>query len=115
MQIAATPGWRVVNSNESVGDGQVNPASASASEPSTSILMNAAAPCRKTSVSRVVTGTSIVVVQACPSQPGAPSAALRKGSEAVETVGLSRLRLNAAVPASRPTATGSITTAGSRL
>src|SRR5438477_8588215 len=106
MHVAATAGWIVVNSNDSVGQGQLNPANASASEPSTSILMNAAAPCRETSVSRVVTGTSMVVVHACPSQPGAPSAARRNASEAVETVGLSTLRLNAAIPASRPTATG---------
>ena len=62
MHVAATRGWMVVNSNDSAGDGELNPANASASEPSTSILMNAAGPCRKTSVSRVVTGTSIVIV-----------------------------------------------------
>src|SRR6516165_4896099 len=101
----------VVNSNDRVGEGRVSPASASDSEPSTSILMKAAAPCRATSVSSVTTGTSMVLLHACPSQPGAPSAALRNASEAVETVGLSTLRLNSSIPALRPIATGTMATA----
>jgi len=47
-------------------------------------------------------------------QPGAPAAACTKSFDAVETVGLSRLRCSGIVPPWRPTATASIATAGSR-
>jgi hypothetical protein len=47
----------VVNSNDSAAGGRANPASASAPNPSTSILMNAGMPWRAIIASRVVTGT----------------------------------------------------------
>src|SRR6476661_6794220 len=84
MHAAATPRRMVVNSNDSAADGRVSPASASASDPSTSILMKAGVPCWTNNASSVVTGTRMVLVQAWPSQPGAPSAALRNASEAVD-------------------------------
>src|SRR5713101_5001508 len=105
MHAAATSRWMVVNSNDSAGGGRVKPASASASKPSTSILMNAGLPCRAQSAWSVVTGTRTVLLQVCPSQPGAPSAAATNAGEAVDTVGLSTLTLSSTVPASRPTAT----------
>src|SRR5262245_8485563 len=101
----------VVNSNDSAGDGRVSPANASASEPSTSILMKAGSPYRVSRPSSVMAGTRMVLVQACPSQPGAPLAARRKSSDAVDTVGLSTLSLKSSIVALRPTATGSIATA----
>src|SRR4030088_3346372 len=76
MHAAATPRRMVVNSNDSAAEGRVSPASASASEPSTSILMKAGVPWRVNSASSVVTGTRMVLVHAWPSQPEAPSAAL---------------------------------------
>ena len=60
--------------------------------------MKAGTPWRAIRASSVVTGTRTVLVQAWPSQPGAPSAALMKASEAVETVGLSRLSFSSTVP-----------------
>jgi hypothetical protein len=66
------------------------------------------------SSSKVVIGTSMLLVQAWPCQPGAPSAAAMKAVDAVDTVGLSGLSLSATVPGVRPSATASIVTAGSR-
>ena len=60
--------------------------------------MKAGVPCRAMSASSVVTGTRMVLVHAWPSQPGAPSAASRNASEAVDTVGLSTLSLSSSVP-----------------
>jgi hypothetical protein len=76
--------------------------------------MNAGTPWRAISASRVVSGTSRVLLQAWPSHPRAPCAARKKSSDAVETVGLARLILSVAEPAACPTATGSIVTAASR-
>jgi len=112
---AATSRCMVVNSNESVGEGRVSPVSASASEPSTSSLMNAAGPCRETELiegrhrhHRCASSISVLPSPARQRRPcGMPPRRLT-------TVGLSGLRLNARVPASRPTATGSIATARSR-
>ena len=101
----------VVNSNDSAGTARVRPANASASKPSTSILMNTGMPWRAINASSVVSGTRMVRVQACPSQPGAPSAARTNAGDAVDTVGLARLSSRSTVPALRPTACGSITTA----
>ena len=59
MQASATSRWMVVNSNDSACTACDSPDSASASKPSTSILMKAGTPCLSISASSVVTGTSI--------------------------------------------------------
>ena len=76
----------VVNSNDSAATGRERPASASASKPSTSILMNAGIPCRAISASSVVAGTLIDFVHRCSRQPAASFAAMMNSVEAVETV-----------------------------
>src|SRR5450759_655343 len=104
----------VVNSNDSALTARDNPCSASSSNPSTSILMKAGAPCLPTSASSVVTGTGTDLVQRCASQPGAPRAAVTNSGDAVETVGLSALIMRRVVPTLRPTATASIATSAQR-
>src|SRR4051812_33365020 len=107
MQASATSRWIVVNSNESALTTRVSPCSASASKPSTSILMNAGTPYLPISASSVVIGTCTDLVQRCVSQPGASRAASTNPDDAVETVGLSTLIVIAVVPTLRPTATAS--------
>src|SRR6266436_8973313 len=114
MQASATSRWMVVNSNDSALTARVSPASASASNPSTSILMKAGLPCLLISASSVVTGTSTDLVQRWVSQPGASRAAPMKAGDAVETVGLSALIIMLVEPATRPTAAASIATSALR-
>ena len=113
-QASATSRWIVVNSNDSAGTGCVSPASASASNPSTSIFMKAGMPCLPISASSVVIATLTLLPQLWPSQPGAPSEAFTKSREAVETVGLSTLIFSSISPAAAPTATGSTRDGASR-
>src|SRR5258708_5668898 len=114
MQASATSRWMVVNSNDSALTGRDSPASASASNPSTSILMKEGLPCLPISASSVVTGTSTDPVQRWLSQPGASRAAPTNATEAVETVGLSALIIMLVEPAERPTAAASIATSALR-
>src|SRR3954471_8908499 len=114
MQASATSGWMVVNSNESARTACDKPDSASASNPSTSILMKAGAPCLAISISSVVTSTSANSPQCWVSQPEAPCAASTNAVEAVETVGLSTLISIRTLPGCAPTATASIDTDLSR-
>src|SRR4249920_3849366 len=100
----------IVNSNDSALTARESPCSASASKPSTSILMKAGTPCLPISASSVVTGTGTDLVQRCVSQPGASRAALTNAGDAVETVGLSTLIITQAVPILPPTAAASIAT-----
>src|SRR6185312_13088264 len=110
MQATATSRWIVVNSYDSDATLCVNPASASPSNPSTSILMNAGSPCAAISASSVVTGTSTEPSQIWSSQPAAPCAASTNAADAVETVGLAVFSLMVSVPLLRPTALASMTT-----
>src|ERR1044072_1198481 len=102
MQAKATSRWIVVNSNDSAADGCESPARASASKPSTSILMKAGWPWRAINISSVVIGTRKRLVQAWPSQPGARVAAAMKSPDPVETVGVSILILISREPCRRP-------------
>src|SRR6476661_1815931 len=104
MQASATSGCMVVNSNDSACTARERPDSASASKPSTSILMNAGTPCLTISASSVVTSTSADSLQRCVSQPGAPSAAATNAGEIDDTVGLSALIRSRALPGCAPTA-----------
>src|SRR5690349_14461013 len=111
MQANATSGWMVVNSKESARTACDRPQSASASKPSTSILMNAGTPYLAISASSVVISTSANSPQCWVSQPGAPSAAATNAEETDDTVGLSELISIRALPGCLPTATTSIVTA----
>src|SRR6187431_2358318 len=110
MQASPMSRWIVVNSNESAGTDCDRPDRASASKPSTSILMNAGTPCLAINASSVVTATSAVSLQRWVSQPGAPCAASTNAGETDDTVGLSTLISMRALPGSRPTASASIAT-----
>src|SRR6478736_5852949 len=110
MQASPTSRWMVVNSNEIACTACDRPDSASASKPSTSILMNAGTPCLAINPSSVVTATSRVSLQRCVCQPGAPCADSTKAGEIDDTVGLSTLINMRVLPGSRPTANASIAT-----
>src|SRR5258705_12022879 len=114
MQASATWRWIIVNSNDSALTACVSPSSASASKPSTSILMKAGAPYFSISTSSVVSGTGTALIQRCVSQPGASRPALTNSRDAVETVGLSALISIVVVPTLQPTATASIATSTPR-
>src|SRR5215203_7161605 len=110
MQVSATSGWIVVNSNDSARTACDRPDKASASKPSTSILINAGTPCLAISASSVVTSTSTNSLQRWFSQPGALPAAATNADETDDTVGLSELISIRALPGFPPTAAASIVT-----
>jgi hypothetical protein len=70
MQASAPPGLAVTYSKDSAASGRPRPASASASQPSTSSFTNAGSPKRSMSWSSVVTATTPAGRQSRPAKPG---------------------------------------------